>query len=602
MPRPLSRRSAALAVALVAAGPAACDRSRPREDATSRQSAAAADLAAKADLFVDAPPRKPDAAADEREEAAPPAATDGTRVADAAGPPAPDGGEAPGEARFFADAPSGEAPRSEVLELRLSSLAGRVAQMHHAWSTEADEWSQRAMELQARKLQARLDPVVRRVEQRATASVHVRHLQAQRVLYDHRGAELRNPASNQKMLTASAALDLLGPEYRFETRVRRTADAVYLVGGGDPTLTSDGLARLAAALAAGHDLSGLTAIVVDESAFSAERFIPGFALDDVGFAYTAPTGALSLDDNVVTVTVGPGAAGQPVRVHVTPESHHVALDVQARSLEGVDTALSVRTLARGPQTVVEVRGRMRAGDKPVVERRRVYDPGLFTGEVFAAALATAAGAARLEVRRGAAPPTAHLLETVTSMPLVDVVRDALAYSNNFATEQVLRTLAWRMSGSGSFEEGKRILERYWSTVGVTPRALVVDNGSGLSREGRFTARGLVDLLSAAHLAQPPNSGLLSVLPVAGQAGTLRHRQLQARGRLRAKTGTLDGVSALTGVLTSVSGDPVLALSIMLNPTRTDSLDVGARHAAEEDIVRVLLDFVDEQKAPRAARR
>jgi D-alanyl-D-alanine carboxypeptidase/D-alanyl-D-alanine-endopeptidase (penicillin-binding protein 4) len=169
----------------------------------------------------------------------------------------------------------------------------------------------------------------------------------------------------------------------------------------------------------------------------------------------------------------------------------------------------------------------------------------------------------------------------------------------------LRTLAWRISGLGSFEEGKRILELYWQTVGVAPNALVVDNGSGLSRQGRFTAKGLVDLLSAAHLTQPPNAGLLAVLPVAGQPGTLVGRQLHARGRLRAKTGTMDGVSALTGILTSVAGDPVIAFSIMQNPTAgNNSLDVAARHAAEEDIGQVLLDYVDERAASerRPARR
>ncbi|MBN1962180.1 MAG: D-alanyl-D-alanine carboxypeptidase/D-alanyl-D-alanine-endopeptidase [Deltaproteobacteria bacterium] len=498
-------------------------------------------------------------------------------------------------------------PKSKILELRLLSLSKRVKRMHEAWLAKSDEWSQRAMELESRRLAARLDPIIKRVERRSAVSLHVRHLRSQRVLYDHNGLEQRNPASNQKMLTISAALDLLGPESHFETKVMRTADTLFIIGGGDPTLTPERINEYAQTLTNENDLSGIVHLVIDETAFSNERFTPGMTLDDVGYAYAAPSGALSFADNVVHISVTPSSTGGLARVQVSPYNHHILIDSQVRiiaSHEGENTVW-VRTRPRGDQTAVEVRGEMRANDKPLYEKRRVYDPGMFTGQAFGDAIAKASGQAILPVVRGRAPSGGHLLQTWNSLPLIDIAKDTLAFSNNFATEMILRTIAWRFVGIGSFEEGKNILEQYWQTIGVTPNALVVDNGSGLTREGRFTAQGLVDLLSAAHLVQPANSGLLAVLPVAGKPGTLAHRQSHARGRLRAKTGTLNGVSALTGIITKVTGDPVIAFSLVINPTANkSSLDVGARHAAEEDIGKVLVGFVDDlvAKEPQREKR
>ncbi len=556
------------------------------------------DIAAKARLFAER--GEEPAAAPPSPSPEPPVAEEVAPAASAATLSADDLAEGGAAAGFFAraEAPS-DAPRSRVLDMRLRALSSRVKRMHDAWSAESDEWSSRAMQMEAKRLAVRLDPVVKRAEAKATVSVHVRHLQSQRVLYDHLGSELRNPASNQKMLTSCAALDLLGPEFRFETRVLRDADTLYIVGSGDPTISVSRLTEHVKELAEKSDLSRITRLVIDESAFSQERFIPGFVLDNIGLVYAAPTGALSLADNAVGISITPGAAGEAVRVYTEPQSPYIVVDNQGRTVEGEvapENALWVRTKEHGEQTIVEVRGQLRAGSKPLFERRRIHDPGLNFAHAFTAALGTVWRSARLSIARGVAPPSAHLLKTWSSLPLVDVARAAMAYSNNFATEQILRTLARQVDGVGSFAHGKRILELYWGTVGVTPSALVVDNGSGLTHEGRFTARGLVDLLSAAHLAQPPNSGLLSVLPIAGQPGTLRNRQLHARGRLRAKTGTLNGVSALTGVLAAVNGDPVLALSIMQNPKAKSSLDVGARHATEEAIVRVLVEHIDQRHA------
>lgn len=509
-------------------------------------------------------------------------------------------------AKFSATAAESTPAAPEVLAMRLEALEKRVAQMHRAWEAARHTGETRsALGREAMQLSRRIAPVIDRAEQQATVSVHVRDLKSQHVLLDHNGEELRNPASNQKMLTASAALDLLGPEYRFETHVFRVGRTLYLVGEGDPTLSVKNVAGIAEAI--GRDLAAgdVTTVVVDDSAFSEERFIPGIELDNIGLAYAAPTGALSMSDNSVRIVIKPTSPGSPARVSVHPDNSHVQIHstaVTARKDEA-DAHVYVRTRLDGAVTVVDVTGKIAQGSEPATERRRIYDPAAFAGATFAQALADATGGPVPKLQRGTRPENAHLLRSWSSAPLFHVVKGALAYSNNFATEQVLRTLAWRMTGKpGSFEQGATVLESYWDTIGVSPESLVAENGSGLSRAGRFTATGLTDLVSAAYMTQPPNSGLIAVLPGAGEPGTLKNRQSRARGRLRAKTGTLNGVSALTGVLRDLDGDAALALSIMINPGTTTAMSTRERHVVEEQIVYALLEHLEARRTRRDRRR
>ena len=492
---------------------------------------------------------------------------------------------------------------TEILRLRLEAIATRVKSMHDAWRAERHGADGEAMQLEAGKVATRLDPIIARIERHAAVSLHVRDLKAQRVLYDHQGEALRNPASNQKMLTAAAALDLLGPEYRFDTKVFGTGDELVLVGEGDPSLTLDRVVSITKDLAAHFSMRDVRRIVVDDHAFSSSRFIPGAELDDVGEAFAAPTGALSVDGNSVAVSISPGRSGAPALVRLGTDNRHVNLDSTATTARAAGdpegpTELQVRSNDLNGSTVIEVRGRIPADHEPVRLRRRIVDPSAYAGDAFASALAATAGLTAVpSVVRGSVPANAHLLASWKSVPLIELLQSAMAFSNNFAMEQILRTLAWRMTARpGDWELGKLVIEAYWDTIGVNPEALVVKNGSGLSREGRFTARGLVDLLSATYLTQVPNSGLFAVLPIAGKPGTLQNRLLDARGRLRAKTGTLNDVSCLSGILSSPTGDAALGLSVMLNPGEHGALDVSERHRAENDIVVALVKFLDGRDA------
>jgi D-alanyl-D-alanine carboxypeptidase/D-alanyl-D-alanine-endopeptidase (penicillin-binding protein 4) len=452
-------------------------------------------------------------------------------------------------------------------------------------------------------LDAAIRKIVAPLQRKAAVSIHARDLASDSVLFDFQGDVPLNPASNHKLLTTAAAFDLLGRDYRFATRMLRAGDDLVIVGEGDPTLDHVALAAIADELTTKTDLTTLRRIVADDTAFSPRRLAPGFSDTEIGVSYQAPSGALSLNFNTVEITVARGEDGAPA-VSVFPPSTHLVVDNKASWGRG---SLTVRTYPRGEgdelHTVVEVAGKLRK-NRSITERRRIVDPALYTAGALATMLAERTNSDPVPVVRGAAPGWGEDVELVTrrdSAPLPAVVADGLAWSNNFIAEQLLRTLAWRTTESpGDWDNGAAVVLGYWRALGLDPNALVFENGSGLSERGRVTTSALVDLIAVAHNVHAEDGGVLSALPVAGERGTMRARLRQSGKRVRAKTGTLDGVSGLTGVITAEDGTAQVGFSILINVDPEHFAAAKTRKRAEDRIVMTVLKHLDAWEATRAA--
>lgn len=474
-----------------------------------------------------------------------------------------------------------EGPSAEgILEQRLGALAAVREQI-----TTVNE----PVDFDVEGLADDLSKAVERAVGRAQVSVHVRDLESQHVLFDYYGDTPLIPASNQKVLTSAAGLDLLGEDYTFATEVALEDQALVLIGEGDPVLDHDQLTEIAQEVVDSVDLASIERLIVDDSAFSDRRFGPGYAIDGLGAAYQAPSGALSLDFNSIEVEVVGGQRGVPPDVFITPPSTAIEVFNDAKTgRRSARTTVRVQTRAEHGKTVVEVHGTIGQG-RSVLERRRVGDPGLFTGGAFAVLLAELSESEPLVVERGVATHRAQSVLVHESEPLLDVLDRGMAYSNNFIAEQVLRTMAWELTGNpGDWRDGRDVLYGYWNLV-IDREGVVIENGSGLSRDGRLTTTGLVDLISIAYRA---HNGLIETLPVAGEPGTLRSRLRRSGKRVRAKTGTLDGVSGLTGVITLEDGTPQVAFSILINVRETGSMFAAARRSLEDQVVLKVLHALD----------
>lgn len=447
-----------------------------------------------------------------------------------------------------------------------AEIAGRLVALRarpRSHDPAADPAQDPASDLDLEKLQRRLAAVVRRASG-ARIGVHVRDLDSGRTLFDHRGDERYNPASNQKLVTAIAAVELLGPQYRFGTRVLRQDDTLVLVGEGDPSLQLTDLHALASQVIAAGAHHGVRRIVVDDSAFSPEHYGPGYSPQGDGASYTAPSGALSLAFNTAVITIRPGPPGRPASVDLSPTSAHLRLQGEVRTGRG--RPLRVASRDADELTVIEVDGAIPAGHAPVTIRRRIADPALFTGHAFAELVGQLAGTHEaLPVTRDLAGPGARVVASHESAPLAEVLASSLKFSNNFASEQVLRTLGWRMSGApGSWATGHAAVLALWHALGLDPADLEFENGAGLSRHGRVSPRALVALLARTREEGSPAAALMPTLASAGGEGTLHRRMTGSDGRVRGKTGTISGVSALSGVAASADGRAALGFSVLIN--------------------------------------
>jgi serine-type D-Ala-D-Ala carboxypeptidase/endopeptidase (penicillin-binding protein 4) len=408
----------------------------------------------------------------------------------------------------------------------------------------------------------------------ARAGLLVADADSGQVLYAHDADVLLNPASNVKLVTSAAALARLGPEYRFSTELLVDARSIgaasvktlYVRGRGDPSIVTERLWGIAGDLE--HlGVKKVGELVLDDGFFDAERAGPGYDQEGGDRSYLAPAGALSLNFNTIAVHVGPGdRKGARGQVELEPASRFVEVENRTVTVPASGRRrVTVSSVALPGRQRIVVEGRVPAGSRPQAIRRKIDDPALYFGHTRARLLELR-GVKVGKVRAGAVAGDARLLHVEESEPLAEVVRRLNKTSNNFTAEQVLKTLGAEVKGApGSWAKGVAAVEEFLADAGVPRGAYVMKNGSGLNDTNRFSARQLVTLLRHMWTRFPLQAEYVGSLPVAARDGTIRWRMegTAAAGHLRAKTGTLENVTSLSGYV-QTAGRRTLAFAILVN--------------------------------------
>ena len=406
-----------------------------------------------------------------------------------------------------------------------------------------------------------------------------------KVLFDHGGDRALTPASNTKILTAVAALATFGPAHQFTTEVygdaapdaKGSVQTLIVRGGGDPALTSEEWWRLAADLR----LRGLRRvrgdIVLDDSLFDRERWNPVWGPVS-SRAYYAPIGALSANYGAFSVEVQPpDKLGGKAEVFVDPPVPYLALRSSVKVVgRGAPASLSIQR-DEGADSVehVVVSGAVRAGEAPEVFYRNVSDPALYAGAVLRMQLEANGIAVSGRVRTGGVPPGAHPLLHFEGKPLGEIVRLFLKYSNNDIAESLLKSMGASASGPpGTWENGLQALRGRLASLGIDTASTVLTDGSGLSYENRIAPRTLVDALRTALRSFGFGPDFVAALPIAARDGTLEKRAKEVEGMVRAKTGLLTKVTALSGYAHTRGGDD-LVFSILVNGYGCDDAEAMA---------------------------
>ncbi|MFW5416801.1 D-alanyl-D-alanine carboxypeptidase/D-alanyl-D-alanine-endopeptidase [Nocardiopsis sp. CNT-189] len=417
----------------------------------------------------------------------------------------------------------------------------------------------------------------------ASSGVVVRSLDNGDELYGSGAGLALTPASNAKLLTSAAALEVLGPDHRFGTEVSadsapsggRVEGDLYITGGGDPTLTAEAFDELAADVAAAGVSSVGGDLVADATLFDDERYHPDWDPEDAPYYYAAEVSALTAaanddyDTGTVTVRAEPGAArGDGVEVALEPMGAN--LEVVNEAATGPAGGTPDLTVVRAPGTnEFTVRGTLPAGGGAAEELRTVHDPAAHAAHVFAAALEEHGVRIEGSVESGEAPDGAAELVRRDSARLADLLVPFMKLSNNGHAEMLVKAMGAEEAGSGTWKAGLAEVDAAVERIGVDTSRAVQTDGSGLAHSNKLTADTITDLLQAVR-DEPWAAEWTASLPVAGDpdrmvGGTLsnRMRDTPAAGNVQAKTGTLTGASALSGYVTGADGER-LAFAVVNN--------------------------------------
>jgi PBP4 family serine-type D-alanyl-D-alanine carboxypeptidase len=430
-----------------------------------------------------------------------------------------------------------------------------------------------------------LDPVLQRRAGAGAIGVAVYSVDRAAPLYLRSADRALLPASNMKLYTTAAALDRLGPDFQYVTSLY--ADGPVLPGGildgnlilagrGDPALSGRFFAdsatyvfdRFADELRRAGVRRITGRLIGDASYFDDELAAPGWEAGNLLWWYGARANALSFNDNVVTMEIRPGAAvGDPVHVSFYPRAD--GLRVANRALTSSRRGARSIGIDRRPDIDgFEIWGRVPLGGRPVRYVVAVENPPMFALSVMRARLErvgiSVTGMDQVVYDRDLLPQRSRrLVASHVSPRLIELVRVVNKRSQNFFAEQILKTLGAVVDGEGSFDEGAEVVEGMLRGFGVPTRSVSIADGSGLSRYDIVTARTTAELLVAMRSHQWFDDYYDSLL-IAGQDGDPRRlNSAAAIGNVHTKTGTLRGVSALSGYATTRDGE-LLAFSVITN--------------------------------------
>ncbi|WP_258037007.1 MULTISPECIES: D-alanyl-D-alanine carboxypeptidase/D-alanyl-D-alanine-endopeptidase [unclassified Streptomyces] len=418
----------------------------------------------------------------------------------------------------------------------------------------------------------------------AQASVVVADAESGDVLYEHNGDDRLMPASNSKLLSSAAAMDVLGPDYTFATEVRTPGRVVggvlvgdlYLRGTGDPTLLYEDYQSLAAQLKKAGVRQVVGNLVADDTRFDDERYHWGWNVDDEQYYYGAPISALTVapdtdyDAGTVKVTVEPGAAvGDRPKVSVYPDTGFVTVENTATTGEA-GSSLSLPLNRKHGEDVITVSGSIAVDANPTSVWRAVWDPTGHATAVFKTALAEEGIRVVGKTRLGrATPDNTRLLASHESMTVAELMNPFMKLSNNGHAEVLVKAMGYESAGDGGWSAGTAAARDSLAGFGMDDSVYVLADGSGLTRRNWVPASEFATMLVNVR-DEAWFDTWYEELPIAcaGErfaGGTLNSRMCgtPAEKNAHAKTGSLTGATGLSGYVTDADGRE-LVFSIVLN--------------------------------------
>lgn len=427
--------------------------------------------------------------------------------------------------------------------------------------------------------------------------ISVRSISSGEVLVEHNSDIRLHPASNMKLLTAVAAFNVLGGEYRFETEIRmdgkitgnELAGDLYLIGKGDPTLVVNDFKTFAEKIKS-EGIDTITGdIIGDDTWYDDVRLSTDLVWTDEQYYYGAQVSALTASPNEdydtgsIMVEVTPTKIDESPIITISPSTNYITIRNEAVTVrETVEDELIIER--KHGSNLITIKGKISRDAESIKELMAVWGVSEYAMNLFGQAFKENGITWNGTIKQNEVPKHAQLLLSRKSIPLSKLMVPFMKLSNNGIGEIFIKEMGKKVHGVGSWESGIAVMEKEMVLFGLDMKNIMIKDGSGISHSNLIPANELSYLL---YKVQKKEwfSDYLHALPIAGNedrmiGGTLRERMKGLA--VRAKTGTIEGVSTLSGYMETKNGVQLI-ISIMVN----NLIDEDIGKVIEDELIEII---------------
>lgn len=446
-------------------------------------------------------------------------------------------------------------------------------------------------------LTSRIDSIINQKSQKNVQfSIHILKANDGQTVYNQDATKPLIPASNMKIITSAAAMEYLGPNFKYETKVGLSGDTLVIIASGDPLLgdkvtdTKYGredcwIFKDIAAVLKQNEITAIKDIIADTGVFDDQRVHPSWPEKDLNRWYACEVSGLNYNDNCVKVTATNNS--DKVSISIEPKTDFVKITNKVTSItKGTSKVGSYRTLE--PNKII-IRGKCnnQAGPFDVAIER----PAAFFGFLLAENLSSAG----IKVQGQLIEKTFNDNSDIKMLAQYDTpISDCLARCNKdslgLAAEALLKTIAAHNNPDktgGSWAEGQELISQYLLKLGIDEGQFYIDDASGLSKKNKLSANTITKVLS--NIYESGNWAIYKdSLAVGGVDGTISKyfTEPKYKGKILGKTGYISKVKSFSGVCTTKQGD--FLFSILTNNANAQT------RAAINDIAKAIIDDADIQ--------
>lgn len=405
--------------------------------------------------------------------------------------------------------------------------------------------------------------------------IYVQEINSEKILYKKNAEHYFNPASNEKLFIAFAALRYLGPDFTYSTNLYvdptkihdgTLEENIYFKFGGDPTFTFQQLDKLIASLSQAGIKHIHGNIIVDDTTFDDVFMSPGTSWDDAKFCFGAPLSAIIVDHNCINATIAPAKTlNQPALVSFPDQPQFIDLINQVTTHASVETSCALE-LKFTDEKSYTISGCIKNIDAPKELLAAIINPRVNLSAALKYLLAKNAIAYTKKIEFQKLPSQAKLFASEKSKPIKELITTMLKDSDNLIANSLFKTVGAVYSHkSGSWQNGNDAMRNILiqSIKLNIPKTTLVD-GAGASRYNYLTPQQIITLLTRIYSSNEAPF-IFAALPISGVDGTLKNRMNNPEllGKVHAKTGTETAVTSLSGYLTT-NKKKTLAFSILIN--------------------------------------